>query len=557
MAKGEQLPIGIVGGGPAGLMLAIELGSFGVPCVLLEEDADPPWFPKANSSTARTMEHYRRHGFAGEIRSVGLPLDYPQDIAYFTRYSGGFELARLRGASRRDALTASSDDPMWPTPEPLHRSNQIFIEPVLKKHAEAFATNTILFGWRVIEIEQTPDSVHVVAEDTQSASRRRFEFSFLAGCDGPRSFARKSLGIRHEGIGNEDRAFMGGTMLATRLEAPDFYNVVEGEAAWQFWAINPDRRSIMIALDGKSAFTFHTQLPKGGKSSLEWVHESIKLTTGKPFDYKVVQMAEWTAGLTLVAERFQSGRIFLLGDAAHLFTPTGGLGYNTSIEDAANLGWKLAALYQGWGGPGLIDSYEAERRPVAIRNTNFARELANGLGGVPVVPACEEKTEAGDEARRTLGARLQKHAEDEFNTPGVQFGTWYESPIILPSESSSAAPLQDPHVYSPTATPGCRAPHIWLTESRDRCLYDEFGRGFTLLQFDDARSLDGALDAASSMNVPLKHVSVRNAEARQLYDAAFVLVRPDQHVAWRGNSIPANFSQLLEAVCGLTPATGS
>ena len=557
MAKGEQLPIGIVGGGPAGLMLAIELGAFSVPCVLLEEDADPPWFPKANSSTARTMEHYRRHGFADEIRSVGLPLDYPQDIAYFTRYSGGFELARLRGASRRDALTASSDDPMWPTPEPLHRSNQIFIEPVLKKHAEAFETNTILFGWRVIEIEQTPDSVHVIAEDAQTASRRRFEFSFLAGCDGPRSFARKSLGIRHEGIGNEDRAFMGGTMLATRLEAPDFYNVVEGEAAWQFWAINPDRRSIMIALDGKSAFTFHTQLPKGGKSSLEWVHESIKLTTGKPFNYKVVQMAEWTAGLTLVAERFQSGRIFLLGDAAHLFTPTGGLGYNTSIEDAANLGWKLAALYQGWGGPGLIDSYEAERRPVAIRNTNFARELANGLGGVSVVPTCEEKTEAGDEVRRVLGARLQKHAEDEFNTPGVQFGTWYESPIILPSGSSSAAPSQDPHVYSPSATPGCRAPHVWLTGNRDRCLYDEFGRGFTLLQFDDAGSLDGALDAASAINVPLKHVSVRNAEARQLYDAAFVLVRPDQHVAWRGNSIPANFSQLLETVCGLAPVSRS
>jgi len=544
----EHLPIGIVGGGPAGLMLAIELGRFGVPCVLLEEDKEPPWFPKANSSTARTMEHYRRHGFAHEIRNVGLPLDYPQDIAYYTRYSGGYELARLKGASRRDALSAAHDDPMWPTPEPLHRSNQIFIEPVLKKQAESFKTNEILFGWRVVELAHTADGVRVVAKQDGTGTARVFEFSYLAGCDGPRSFVRKSLGIRHEGVGNEERAFMGGTMLAARLETSDFFNVVDGGRAWQFWAINPDRRSIMIALDGKSSFTFHTQLPKGGQSSTDWVDESIRLTTGKPFNYRIVQMAEWTAGLTLVAERFQSHRVFLLGDAAHLFTPTGGLGYNTSIEDAANLGWKLAALHQGWGGANLIDSYEAERRPIAQRNTAFARELANGLGSIGVT-ADHEDRDRGD-LRRDLGARLLKHAEDEFNTPGIQFGTFYDRSPIIVQEQHAPSLGRDPHVYSPTSTPGCRAPHAWLDVEHRRCLYDEFGHGFTLLQLGGEASVADAIALASTMQVPFKHVRLTQANIRRLYDADLVLIRPDQHVAWRGNSFAADFDRILKMACG-------
>ena len=549
MAEKNQLPIGIVGGGPAGLMLAIELGRFGVPCILLEEDREPPWFPKANSSTARTMEHYRRHSFADEIRSVGLPLDYPQDIAYYTRYSGGYELARLKGTSRRDAMSSGHNDPMWPTPEPLHRSNQIFIEPVLKKQAESFKTNTILFGWRVLELSHTADGVQIVAEQDGTDTRQHFEFSYLAGCDGPRSLVRKSLGIRHEGVGNEERAFMGGTMLAARLEAPDFYKVVDGGRAWQFWAINPDRRSIMIALDGKSSFTFHTQLPKGGQSSAEWVDESIRLTTGRPFNYSIVQMAEWTAGLTLVAERFQSHRVFLLGDAAHLFTPTGGLGYNTSIEDAANLGWKLAALHQGWGGPNLIDSYEAERRPIAQRNTAFARELANGLGSIGVTE--EHEAKGADDSRRNLGARLLKHAEDEFNTPGIQFGTYYDRSPIITQETHVASLGRDPHVYVPTSTPGCRAPHAWLAADRSRCVYDEFGHGFTLLQLGGNANVGDAVAAASAMRVPLTNVKLTQPDVRRLYDADLVLVRPDQHVAWRGNDLPADFQRILKLVCGL------
>ena len=251
-------PVGIVGGGPAGLMLANELGRHGVACVLFEEDIEPPWFPKANSSTARTMEHYRRLGIVDEIRRVGLPPDHSQDVAYFTRYTGGWELARLKGLTGREARnwTAGHDDD-WPTPEPVARSNQIFIEPVLKHRAEAWPMVDIRFGWRVLSLDVQAEWVDVAVENVAAQSVESLRFAYVAGCDGPRSMVRAQLGIGHEGVSDEKRLFMGGTMLATRINSPAFYDILGGAPAWQHLAINADRRAIMGALDGKGQFTFH------------------------------------------------------------------------------------------------------------------------------------------------------------------------------------------------------------------------------------------------------------------------------------------------------------
>jgi 2-polyprenyl-6-methoxyphenol hydroxylase-like FAD-dependent oxidoreductase len=532
-------------------MLAIELGRFDVSCIVFEEDATPPWFPKANSSTARTMEHYRRLGFADQIRAVGLPADHPQDVAYFTRYTDGWELARLVGASRNNAMDMNKrDENLWPTPEPLHRSNQIFIEPVLKDQAERYRSVQLKFGWRVLSMHRGDDRVMIEAESASTGERQHFEFSFLAGCDGPRSLVRKSLEIRHEGVSHEERFFMGGQMLATRLNAPDFYNVVDGERAWQYWAMNSERRSIMVALDGKGAFTLHTQLPRGGMASADWVDESLRFNINKPFSYEVVSMVEWTAGLTLVAERFQCGRVFLLGDAAHLFTPTGGLGYNTSIEDAANLGWKLAATVQGWGGPLLLESYHAERHPAAKRNTAFAKTMADSLGLIEISSAHEERSEKGGTLRAQLGERLLKHAVDEFNTPGIQFGTWYaDSPIIL-DESPGEPPVQDPHVYVPNGTPGARAPHFWLDVGR--CVFDDFGLGFAVLDFGENAGAEDLVAAAIDLGVPVKLLRISNAEAQKLYEADIVLVRPDQHIAWRGKSETFDAGRVIRRALGWT-----
>jgi 2-polyprenyl-6-methoxyphenol hydroxylase-like FAD-dependent oxidoreductase len=538
--------VGIVGGGPSGLMTAIELGSKGVSCIIFEEETGQPWLPKANSSTTRTMEHYRRHGIAEEIRDVGLAEDHPQDVAYFTRYGTGYELARLKGASRRDARKwagVKNDD--WPTPEPVSRSNQIFVEPVLIKTALKYNCVQMLSGRRAVEVTSHSDHVSVQVENVKDGKIKTFHFYYVAACDGARSKVRKGLGIKHEGVSDEERYFMGGQMLATRLYAPDFYNVIKGDRAWQHLTMNHERRSIMGALDGKGIFTFHTQLPPGVEASEEWVRESLALAVGCDFKYKIVAMAKWTAGMTLVAEKFHKGRVFLVGDAAHLFTPTGGLGYNTSIEDAVNLGWKLAAVCNGWGGPNLLDSYEKERRPIAIRNTNFARSLADNIGAIEISPKLEEDSSEGRKVREELGQKLLHHATLEFNTQGIQLGVQYcQSPII--DMGDAVPPIDDPHKYIPTATPGCRAPHFWLDDLRT--IFDEFGPDFTLLQLSSSGDINPILKNARSMNIPLKLLKIQDESIRDLYGANLVLIRPDHHVAWRSDDLPFDPCSLLNII---------
>jgi 2-polyprenyl-6-methoxyphenol hydroxylase-like FAD-dependent oxidoreductase len=542
----NDFPVGIVGGGPAGLTLALELGRRGVPCILFEEDSTPPWFPKANSSTARTMEHYRRLGLADDIRASGLPLDYPQDVTYVTRFTGGWELARLTGMTRGEVERGvARDNPSWPTPEPIHRTNQIFIEGVLKQHAERHPSVDIRFGWRVLSLEVKDDHVEVVAAKTETGEEGRFRCKYLAGCDGPRSLVRRSLGIEYEGVSVEARKFMGGTMLAALIDMPDFYDAVGGDRAWQYVAVNAERRGLIIAIDGKGRFTFHTQLPASGTGTHAWVEESLRLTIGKEIKYEIVALAEWTAGFTLVAQKMAAGRVFLLGDAAHLFTPTAGLGYNTSVDDACNLGWKLAALCNGWGGPVLLDSYGTERRPIALRNTAFARKSADTLGHMEVTPEHEVPGSTGDVLREELGNALGSHAKQEFNIPGIQLGLVYaESPII--QSDGSPDPEDNPYKYTPSSVPGARAPHYWLSEKE--CLFDRFGLDFTLLCWPDSLA-QRFVEAASEIGVPLRVVTIEGEEARRLYPKRFTLVRPDQHVAWRGEDETGARSILLMA-CG-------
>jgi 2-polyprenyl-6-methoxyphenol hydroxylase-like FAD-dependent oxidoreductase len=538
-----QAAVGIVGGGPAGLMTAIELGSKGVSCIIFEEETGQPWLPKANSSTTRTMEHYRRHGIAEEIRDVGLAEDHPQDVAYFTRYGTGYELARLRGASRRDARNwAGITNNEWPTPEPVSRSNQLFVEPVLIKTALKFPCVKMLVGRRVTLVNNELDHVNIQVENLEDGQIEIYHFHYLAGCDGARSGVRKSLGIKHEGVSDEERHFMGGQMLATRIYAPNFYDIIKGDRAWQHLAMNHERRSIMGALDGKGIFTFHTQLPPGVEASEEWVKESLLLTVGCDFEYEIIAMAKWTAGMTLVAKKFNIGRVFLVGDAAHLFTPTGGLGYNTSIEDAVNLGWKLAAVCNGWGGIELLTTYEAERRPIAIRNTRFARSLADNIGTIEISPELEKNTKKGQQLRDELGKKLLNHAIIEFNTQGIQLGVQYcQSPII--ELEDAIPPPDDPHKYIPTATPGCRAPHLWI--DKKRTIFDEFGNDFTLLQLNPKKNIKPIIDQARLMGIPLKLLQIEDKEVRNLYQADLLLIRPDHHIAWRSNNLPKSPVSLL------------
>jgi len=537
----------IVGGGPSGLILAIELGRRGISCVLLEEDPTPPTLPKANATTSRTMEHYRRLGFAGEIRALGLPEDYPQDIAYFTRYTG-HELARLPGRSRREAMAArEAADSRWPTPEPLHRVQQMYVEAILKAQAERWPAAHVRFGWRARGIERHDEGVTVEAEQVATGWSERVDADYAVGCDGPRSLVRAALGIAYEGQSGEERDFMGGKMLAVYIRSPAFYSVVHAPHAWQYWAVNREQRALMNAIDGRGLWVLHVQLPREGADRAAYARESLLRATGREFPFEILGIAEWTAGFTLVAERFRRGRVFIAGDAAHLFTPTGGQGYNTSVDDASNLGWKLAAACQGWGGRELLSSYETERKPVALRNTRFARAMADSIGTIALSPALEDDGAAGEAARVATGERLYRHAATEFDIPGIHLGIFYGgSPIVVPD--GSPAPPDDWHRYAASATPGARAPHVWLEDGVS--IFDRFGRDFTLLRFDpavDARPIEAA---ARRRGVPLALLDVVSDEARDLYARDLALVRPDHHVAWRGNAPPDDADALIAGVTG-------
>ena len=537
----------IIGGGPCGLTLAIELGRRNVPVILLEEKTSPARFPAANATQARTMEHYRRLGFAEKVRAEGLPPDYPTDIAYFTRYTK-HELARFSLPSARAAreivrtLTGS-----WSAAELPHRVSQMFVEGVLRAEAAACPTVSIRAGWRMAAVRDTGGGVEVDAD--HDGGRTTLRAAYAMGADGGSSPTRKALGYGYVGESGVVRDFMGGRMFAIHFRSAQLYNVLPHARAWMYWAVNSDRRAFMATVNGRDEFNFHTQLRSD--QPVEQITDAqakamFQEALAAPLDIEIIARSSWTAGYTLVAEKFQRGRIFLGGDAVHLFTPAGGLGYNTAVEDAVNLGWKLNAVLKGWGGAALLDTYEVERQAIARRNTAYARGFADSLGLFVPPPELEDEGPVGEAARKLTGDHFNHHARFEFNIPGITFGGRYDgSPIIVPD--GTTPPPDAPNSYQPTATPGGRAPHLWLGDGRS--LYDTLGFEFTVLALG-ARPADTApfRAAAAALNMPLAVVPIPGDEARDLYGADLALIRPDQIVAWRGNSAADATSVLRRAV---------
>ncbi|MBR0949170.1 FAD-dependent oxidoreductase [Bradyrhizobium canariense] len=528
----------IVGGGPCGLMLANELGRRGVSAILVDEKPGTAFNPQANATQARSMEHYRRLGFADEIRREGLPADYPTDVAYFTRYAG-YELARfqLPSSSRASELVKGMSG-SWSAAELPHRVSQKYVEAVLRRHAERIPGVKLNYGHRLIGYVES-DGIVADVECLDDGGRLQVRADFLVGADGPRSMVRQSLGIVYGGETGMQRDFMGGRMLAVYLRSPGFYASIPHAKAWMYNCFNGDRRAFMASVNGRDEFAFHTQLRPGEDESAITINEAkaaFQRACGTPIDCEVLSFLTWTAGHALVANGMQRGRVFLGGDAAHLFTPTGGLGYNTAIEDAVNLGWKLASVVKGVSPAGLLDSYEIERRPVALRNTDYARRFADSLGLFAPAPDIEDATDAGGEARRTAGVYLEQHARAEFNIPGVTFGGRYDGSPIIVSDGSQPPP-DAANVYVPSACPGGRAPHAWLDDGVS--LYDLFGFEWTLLQFGEVMSAHASFaETVRAIGVEVKLVTLPKS-LRDLYEADLALIRPDQIVAWRGSASQA------------------
>ena len=539
----------IIGAGPTGLVLAIELGRRGIATLLLSESTETSTTPKATVTQARTMEHFRRLGLAETVRSTGVPGDHPTDIVYCSRITW-HELARHRLPSPDEARRIVREEPSrWHTPELTHRSSQMWIEPILLGECRRLPSVELQLGWRVSRFHEADGAVTAFAERVSDGLRRTFHGSFLVGCDGAGSTVRAQLGIGR-GDSSQIKEFKGRPMFSVHARAPRFFERVPFPRGWLYAAVNCVQRGSCISLNG-TEFKFSFWRPDHWTSdrvSKEQIAEIHLRMFGRECELDVIGYKFWRGGASLVADSYRSSRVLIAGDAAHLFTPSAGLGYCTGIDDAANLGWKLAATVDGWGGPALLDSYEVECRPEALRRTRFAAECAERLAVFKPTPDLDQSTPEGERARARAATYFASHLPFQYDIPGINFGARFDDSPIVASDRSPA-PAVGPNVYVPSGKPGGRAPHAWLPDGRS--LYDTFGGGFTLLRLGPrAEDVESFRRTAAQLAIPLKVVELPSPSLRDAYEADLVLVRPDQVVAWRGSGTPHGVEHVLKQVAG-------
>ncbi|HKR90208.1 MAG TPA: FAD-dependent monooxygenase [Phenylobacterium sp.] len=526
----------IVGGGPVGLTLALDLGKRRIPAILVNEYTETARHPKCNYINTRTMEHFRRLGVADEVRNSGLASDFPRAVAYRTRFCG-FELGRIPLS-----FLALEE---WPGPEYPLNISQLVVEPILKHHAEQMPDVSVRFGWRLTSLDQADDGVEGVIENVATGERKSIRARYAVGCDGSRSVVRSVIG---SGLSGEDgsavRNFVSGTMLAYFFQSENLLASAGHAPAVMTWIINHDARGYIMSQNGRDRFVAHFQVP----ADVDWrtldSSDVLNRMLGPGIDYSIISQGPWTGGLALIADQYAQGNIFLAGDAAHLFTPLGGFGLNTGVGDAINLGWKLAAVHDGWGGAGLLETYEAERRPIGERNSRIGVKCAARKDHWEIPADINEPTADAEAKRKHLGAYIEIDDREEYATIGLQLGERYASSIIRRNSLKEAAP--DPwDNYIPSDAAGARAPHFSLPDGRS--LYDEFGDGFCLVAFGSA-DCSNLEHAAAERSVPMS--VVRLAARPRDYDHDLVLVRPDHHIAWSGDRLPADCFDLIDQVRG-------
>lgn len=546
--KLQRTQVLIVGAGPVGLTAAMSLASYGINVVVVErrQRGEPPSV-KCNHVSARSMETFRRLGVASTVRDAGLPPDYANDISYRTT-TVGIELSRIHIPCRKDRYTdKTGPDGWWPTPEPPHRINQIYLEPILFNHVELLPQVTILAETELEQFEQSEVGVVAKARDLVSGEVSTIDCDYLIGCDGGKSGVRAAIGAKLHG----DAVVQ--TVQSTFIRAPHLIRLMRCKPAWATFSVNPRRSGNVYAIDGKETWLVHNYLQHGEEDFSSVDRDTslrLILGVGPDFQYEVISEEDWI-GRRLVANRFRDRRVFICGDAAHLWVPMAGYGMNAGIADAINLSWLMAGVLQGWADPGILDAYEAERLPITQQVSYFAMDHAISLSKIrsAIPDQIEKLDQKGEELRARFGRELYELNVNQYCCGGLNFGYFYDaSPIIVyDDEKQPGYTLSD---FVPSSVPGCRTPHIWLDDGRS--LYDALGSGYTLLRFDPKIDVEGLMEAASKRKVPLTVLDVQAGDATlsSLFPYNLVLSRPDQHVAWRGNAIPDNPEVLIERIRG-------
>lgn len=528
---GHDAEVIVAGAGPVGLCTAIELGQRGVECLVIEPRVEVSTSrPRAKTTNVRTMEHFRRWGIADRVRDAAyLPVGWSQRVIFATTLLGP-EVTRF------DDVFGLTVNPVEMFAESGQQVPQFVVERVLREVCQELPSVTLMLGARVAGLEQRDDVTVEIAHDDDARTSARG--SFLVGADGAAGIVRRAIGSSYVGDSAKRPS------LGVVFRAPTLFDRQPHGAAVHYWTLRRDAPGIMGRLnldDTWWAIAIGDELGEDPVDAARVVQRMI----GEPIPVEVTAIDPWRSRM-LVAAPQQVGRVFLVGDAAHQNPPWGGHGFNTGVGDAVNLGWKLAAVVDGWGGPKLLDSYECERRP--IHDDVIRQATAN----MRLLPGSDESVDvlldadADPASRDAVAPRIQSAKASEFFSLGLVLGhSYHGSPLIV--DDGQPPPSVEVMRYVPSSRPGSRLPHTWLRPGDS--IYDHLGPGFTLLRTgaDDGRSL---VDAFERSRVPLTVVTARESSLRQRWASDLLLVRPDQHVAWRSDGSAVDADDIVARVRG-------
>lgn len=529
----------VVGAGPVGLTLALDLGRRGVGCTIVEKKAAPEFLPKMERCNARTMEIFRRLGVVDRVRAAGLDRSIPMDV-YIALAMNEPPLLHLPypSVAEAEAQIAACNDGSMPR-EPYQLISQYTLEPLLKTIIERLPSVDVRYGHALQCFSQGPKGIRASLRDQQDQSVE-IHAEFIVGCDGGSSTVRKQLGIDLRGDGNLLRLYQ------ALYHAPDLFERIPigaGPGKGRHYHIADGQATFLIMQDSTRHWTLHATVEKP-----EEMKAQFERTIGVPVPYELLYVGEWKQNL-LLATRYAENRAFLAGDSAHLVVPTGGLGMNTGVGDAIDLAWKLQGVLQGWGGPALLGTYEFERRQVGERAVAASRYASSGRHKwrSEFRPDIRDRSPEGLATRDNLARVADVEQRKTNEMIGAELGYRYVgSPIV---EDEPGGPAHDVRRYVPTTWPGARLPHMWLEPGRS--IHDLIGDGYTLLRLGrtpaETRDLERAI---RSTGAPLEVLSIDAAAPRDVYGFDLILLRPDLHVAWRGNAPPADPARLAARVTG-------
>ncbi len=527
----------IVGAGPVGLTLALDLGQRGIRCTLVERNLTSIQLPKMERCNGRTMEIYRRLGIAETVRAAGLPREAPMDV-FLTTSLALPPLVHLPYPSVADAKTdiAAHNDGTRLL-EPYQLISQYTLEPLLRSLVERLPVVDVHFGCELTAYTQ--DAAGVTASlRWNSGDETTLRAVYLVGCDGGSSTVRKQAGIALQGRGGIR------TLRQALFFCPDLYDSLTIGKGRHYHIAEGPLFPFIILQDSTRHWTLHAAAASDSEMATIFA-----TSLGMPLSFDMLSVNEWTQHL-LCADRYQDRRVFIAGDAAHLVIPTGGLGMNTGVGDAVDLGWKLAGALAGWGGPGLLEAYESERRPIGLRNIQASGTAMAGRDSWRAAwsPSIHDQTPDGARQRTQIARLFDVEQRKVTEIQGIEAGYQYvDSPIIWPE--SGQRPDPNAAAYIPTTWPGARLPHVWLEDGT--ALHDRLGPGYTLLRLGRTR-VDTSLfeRALHQTGAPLEVLDIPGETPRTVYGCDLLLVRPDVHVCWRSNAAPADPHAVAALVTG-------